>query len=272
MRRVLTVAAMPKQNAYAAIIEEIFLSNFEKGMTRVDFERPDIAAAAERRGVPAPSNVGDVVYSARYRRTLPESIQATATEGHEWIIRGAGRGRYCFVLTRPIRLAPNEQMAFTKVPDATPGVVAMYALGDEQALLARVRYNRLIDIFLGITCYSLQNHLRTTVPDIGQVETDELYVGVDARGCQYVIPVQAKGGSDTLNIVQIEQDMALCESRFPALVCRPVAAQFTRDDVIALFAFEKIEDEVKVSTERHYKLVDPSELTDEDLVVYRRRT
>ena len=148
-------------------------------------------------------------------------------------------------------------------------------LETSRPLLARVRYNRLIDIFLGITCYSLQNHLRTSVPDIGQVETDELYVGVDARGCQYVIPVQAKGGSDTLNIVQIEQDMALCESRFPELVCRPVAAQFTRDDVIALFAFEKIEDEVKVSTvstERHYKLVDPSDLTDEDLAAYRRRT
>ena len=40
-------------------------------------------------------------------------------------------------------------MAFTKVPDATPGVVSLYALGDEQALLARVRYNRLIDIFIG---------------------------------------------------------------------------------------------------------------------------
>ena len=262
---------MTKSSAYTAIIEEIFFSKFEKGMTQVDFERPDIAAAAKRRGVSVPSNVGDVVYSARYRGTFPESIQSTATEGYEWIIPGAGRGRYSFVLTRPVRLAPNEQMAFTKVPDATPGVVAMYALGDEQALLARVRYNRLIDTFLGITCYSLQNHLRTSVPDIGQVETDELYVGVDARGCQYVIPVQAKGGSDTLNIVQIAQDMALCDSRFPELVCRPVAAQFTRDDVIALFAFEKIEDEVKVSSERHYRLVDPSELTDEDLVSYRQR-
>lgn len=262
---------MSKSNAYAAIIEEIFPSRYASGMTQVDFERSDIAAAAQRRGLPAPSNVGDVVYSARYRRTLPVSIQATATTGHEWIIRGTGRGRYCFVLTRPIRLAPNEQMAFTKVPDATPGVVAMYALGDEQALLARVRYNRLIDIFMGITCYSLQNHLRTSVPDIGQVETDELYVGIDSRGCQYVIPVQAKGGSDTLNIVQIEQDTALCESRFPELVCRPVAAQFTRDDVIALFAFEKMEGEVRVSTERHYKLVDPNDLTDEDLTAYRRR-
>ena len=90
----------------------------------------------------------------------------------------------------------------------------MYALGDEQALLSRVRYNRLIDIFTGITCYSLQNHLRSAVKSIGQVETDELYVGVDTKGCQYIIPVQAKGGKDELNIVQIEQDVALCESKF----------------------------------------------------------
>ena len=56
-----------------------------------------------------------------------------------------------------------------KVPDATPGIVAQYALSDEQALLARVRYNRLIDIFTGVTCYSLQNHLRTTVIEMGQI-------------------------------------------------------------------------------------------------------
>ena len=90
---------MSKSNAYAAIIEEIFVSKFRKGMTRVDFERPEIAAAAKRRGVPLPSNVGDVVYSARYRRTLPQSIQATAAAGFEWIIRGSGRG--------PVLLCPD---------------------------------------------------------------------------------------------------------------------------------------------------------------------
>ena len=31
---------MSKPNVYAAIIEEIFKSKFNKGMTRVDFERP----------------------------------------------------------------------------------------------------------------------------------------------------------------------------------------------------------------------------------------
>ena len=263
---------MAKSNVYAAILEEIFVSKFKTGTTQVDFERSDITAAAKRLRLPRPSNVGDVVYSARYRGNLPEAVQSTATAGREWIIRGAGSGRYSFVLTRPIRLAPNEQMGATKVPDATPGVVAMHALNDEQALLAIVRYNRLIDIFTGVTCYSLQNHLRTAVSGIGQVETDELYVGVDTKGCQYVIPVQAKGGRDALNIVQIEQDMALCESKFPDLVCRPVAAQFTQDDVIALFAFEKIDGEVKILMERHYKLVDADEVKPEDLAAYRQRT
>lgn len=260
------------ESRYTAIIQEVFTSRFKTGMGEVDFERSDLTVAADRLGVQRPKNVGDILYSSRYRRKLPESIQATAPEGYEWIIRGRGQSRYKFVLVRPIPLVPNEQMGATKVPDATPGVVAMYALGDEQALLARVRYNRLVDIFTGITCYSLQNHLRTAVPDIGQVETDELYVGVDRKGRQYVLPVQAKGGRDELNIVQIEQDTALCELRFPDLICLPVAAQFMRDKVIALFSFERIDGDVKVLSERHYKLVEPNELTAEDLAAYRRRT
>ena len=240
-------------------------------MTQVEFERSDLTAASERLGIPSPKNLGDVLYSLRYRQKLPASVRATAGEGYEWIIRGTGDGRYSFDLVVPTPLVPNENMGATKVPDATPGVVAMYALGDEQALLARVRYNRLVDIFTGITCYSLQNHLRTKVPDLGQVETDELYVGIDTKGRQYVVPVQAKGGSDELNVVQIEQDMALCESKFPDLICLPVAAQFMSDGEIALFSFERTDGKVKIQTERHYKLVEPNELTAEDLATYRRR-
>ena len=123
----------------------------------------------------------------------------------------------------------------------------MYAFSDEQALLARVRYNRLIDVFLGIACYSLQNHFRTTVAGMGQVETDEIYVGVDKSGAHYVVPVQAKGGSDRLNRVQIEQDIAVCAEKLPTLICRPVSAQFMADELIALFEFEQHGDDVRIS-------------------------
>jgi hypothetical protein len=162
-------------------------------------------------------------------------------------------------------------MCETKVPDSTPGIVARYALSDEQGLLARLRYNRLIDIFTGVTCYSLQNHLRTTVPTMGQVETDELYVGVDRRGAHYVFPVQAKGSQDRLSIVQIEQDYALCIYKFPSLICRPIAAQFMEGDLIALFAFEQDEKGLVISCEKHYRLVPPEEVTGTDLEAYQAR-
>ena len=88
----------------------------------------------------------------------------------------------------------------------------------------------------------------------------------------YVFPIQAKGGTDRLNVVQIEQDFAVCAAKFPLLVCRPIAAQFMDEGVIALFEFEQSEKGVGISSEKHYKLVPPKEVTDEDLRTYSGRT
>ena len=263
---------MAKQHIYTSIIETIFHSRFKPGLREVEFEREDIAKYGKKLRISLPKNFGDLVYSFRYRKALPASIQKLTPKGYAWIIRAAGRSKYQFVLVPERPLVPNEQMTTTKVPDSTPGVVAKYAFNDEQALLARVRYNRLVDIFTGVTCYSLQNHLRTTVRDLGQVETDELYVGVDKKGAHYVFPVQAKGGTDRLSIVQIEQDFAICSDKFPLLICRAIGAQFMHDDVIALFEFENGKDGIGISSEKHYKLVPPEEVSEADLETYRNRT
>ena len=140
-----------------------------------------------------------------------------------------------------------------------------YAKNDEQALLAKVRYNRLIDIFLRVTAYSLQNHLRTTVIDVGQVEIDELYVGVRNTGQQFIIPVQAKGGNDRLAVVQAEQDFGYCRNNYPDLTPRLVAVQFMREDVIAMFELVFQGDELKKADERQYQLVRGNEISGDDL-------
>jgi len=111
--------------------------------------------------------------------------------------------------------------------------------------LAIIRYNRLIDIFLGITTFSLQNHLRTTVKGVGQIEIDELYIGLDKHGCHYVIPVQAKGGNDQIGFVQIDQDIKFASQKFPDLRCRAIAAQFLSDDTVVLFELVVKEDELR---------------------------
>jgi hypothetical protein len=252
---------------YEQVIKHVFNGRYSKGASSVDFTRAEVEDAAKKLGLD-PKNVGDVIYSYRYRRDLPAEIAERARKGEVWIIRGTGAAKYRFdsVGIDYAYIKPRSGLAETKIPDATPGAIAMYALDDEQALLARVRYNRLIDIFLGVASYSLQSHLRTQVGDIGQVETDEVYVGIDRQGAHYVFPVQAKGGDDRHSIVQIEQDIAMCKAKFPSCICRPIAAQFIGREKIALFTFEEGRNgEAKILNERHYMLVEPNQISKEDL-------
>ncbi len=255
--------------AYKAMIERIFLERYRKGQTSFEFDRDDIPAAAEALGLARPKNVGDVIYSLRYRTAMPASILATQPKGKEWIIEGIGRARYKFVLVPLNRVIPRTDMAAILVPDSTPEIIRAYPLDDEQALLAIVRYNRLIDIFLGLTTYSLQNHLRTTVRGIGQIEIDELYLGLDRHGCHYAIPVQAKGGTDQISVVQTKQDIAWCQQRFPGVRSRAISAQFMNDEKIAMFELTVQDEQVVVVDEKHYKLTAASQLDRDVLINYR---
>ncbi len=159
-------------------------------------------------------------------------------------------------------------MASVKIPDSTPEIISAYALNDEQALLAKVRYNRLIDIFLSITAFSLQNHLRTFVKEWGQVEVDEIYVAIDRQGRQYIIPVQAKSGKDRHAIVQTRQDILMCKEKFPRLICRAVSAQFMSNNSIAMFELGLEDGKVVIQQERHYRLCPATEILPEDLARY----
>ena len=197
------MAQRERENRYSRIIERIFFKYFKARITEIPFKRSDIEEAAAELKIQLPKNLGDVIYSFRYRTELPSRIRKKAPKGQEWIIRPDGRSKYKFVAVKSSTIIPSEMLAETKIPDSTPGIIEKYALNDEQALLAKLRYNRLVDIFTGVTCYSLQSHLRTSVSGIGQVETDEIYIGIDKKGSHYIFPVQAKGGSDRVGIVQI---------------------------------------------------------------------
>jgi hypothetical protein len=255
---------------YSRILAALFAEKHQPGSTEITFQRDEFNRIAAAFDVVLPKNLGDVVYSFRYRKSLPDSIRQTAPEGYEWVIRPAGRAQYRLVLAPLLRINPTPGMVETKLLDATPGIIARYALTDEQALLARLRYNRLIDIFTGLTCYSLQNHLRTTVPNMGQVETDEVYIGVNRQGAHYVLPVQAKSRRDRIGPIQIEQDVGMCRTKFPGLVCRPLAAQLMEDNVIALFEFVDTPDGVRLRIEQHYRLVLREALSDNELAHYRQ--
>lgn len=263
------MAKSAKQNRYSALLESIFFDHYDGDGNPFVFERSELEAKSVELGIKLPKNIGDIIYSFRYRSELPQKILATQPKGREWIIEGAGSAKYRFKLVSATRIVPSANFIKIRIPDATPEIIRSYALDDEQALLAIIRYNRLIDTFLGLTTYSLQNHLRTTVKEIGQIEIDELYVGLDKHGCHFVIPVQAKGGTDQIGIVQTTQDIAFVAQKYPELRCRAISAQFLPDHSVAMFELAVQDDQVLIVDEKHYELVPAKSLDRGQIKTYR---
>jgi len=65
------------------MIEEVFLAGCSENASSIEFSRDELEKAAERLSIALPKNLGDIIYSFRYRTALPERIRATAPEGKE---------------------------------------------------------------------------------------------------------------------------------------------------------------------------------------------
>ena len=251
------------QRKYDALIRKLFFDNFDESRRTSRFRRADIQPTAAEVGVHPPQDQEDLAYYYRHRASLPDDIDALLETGEEWLIAGVGE-YYEFRVVNAVSIEPRVGRYRIKIPDATPEIIAQHALSDEQTLLARVRVNRLIDIFTGLTAYSLQNHFRTTVGG-NQLEIDEFYVGIAKTGAQHVIPVEARSKGEKPGRLQLTRDAAFCAERFPGLRCRPVAVQALPDDGIAMFELFVQGDEISVVDERHYQLVLAKEIRAEDL-------
>ena len=254
-----------RNSKYSIILKSIFSEKYTEEMKEVAFSRTDISIHAKKLNIQVPKNIGDVVYSFRYRAKLPDVISKTAPSGKEWIIIGSGSAKYKFKLCNKSNIYPNPNMETIPIPDNTPEAILMYQLSDEQSLLCKIRYNRLLDVFLGIVTYSMQNHLRTQVKDVGQIEIDEIYIGVNKKGQHFIIPVEAKIGKDKIGVVQLMQDIEYCTQNFPNLICIPIAVHKMDDDSICIFKLKLDDEGAKVCEEKHYQLLHSSAIDLNDI-------
>ncbi len=90
-----------KANRYQSLIARIFGNHYRAGRTSFEFEREEIERVASKLRIRLPKNLGDVIYSFRYRVALPTEIAETQPNGFEWLIEPAGRAKYRFSLEHP---------------------------------------------------------------------------------------------------------------------------------------------------------------------------
>ncbi|HEX9222557.1 MAG TPA: hypothetical protein VF860_04430 [Candidatus Acidoferrales bacterium] len=251
------------------VIKIVFRKRYRKGARQVPFTMDDIrlavAQVSKKHSGYKENNIADIRYQySSGRSSLPKPIDRLGP----WMIVGRGKARYAFTkLTESPIVKIQTDLYAISLPDATPEIVLEYAGGDEQGTLAKIRYNRMLDIFLGITCYHLQNHLRTSIKGKGQVEIDDLYVGLNSGGKQFVVPIEAKSAKDHLSKTQIMQGIDFARDRYPDLILKPVSIQETDDGSLVLIEFTSGShpDEIKVVEMRRYKLVPMSEVPLQEL-------
>ncbi len=240
---------------YDRIITTLFSSKYKEGLAEIDFTKDELVAVARKLKITL-RNAPDVVYTYRSRSNLPQSI----LDKGNWFIKPKGKGRFSFLKSRRKPFVDiQEGLLAIEIPNALPEIVEKHASADEQALLSSIRYNRLVDIFTEITCFHLQSHIRTTIEGEGQIEIDDLYVGIDSEGTEYILPLEAKSPDDRdkLGWIQVSNMVKFAHQHFPKLKCRPIAAKPAGHDKIYLIEFDNNLNSEKVSIvqERFYKLI-----------------
>lgn len=247
--------------------DRIWRTIFEEARARGPNAEGDFEfdTADQRRAQQAAGNTGntyDLKYNLKGRGELPAEIQAEAPEGLTWQIHTIRKGRYAFRLTPAgqDRIEPDADLPVVEIPNALPLLVETYARRDEQALLARIRYNNLVGLFLGLSVYSVQSHLKTSIKATGvPTEIDEVYVGVNVEGEQFAICVEAKskGPKETISASQILGIFAAARHQFGDIEIVSVAAKDLGDDTIAMLRLDvdPAEGTVRKTLERHYKIV-----------------
>ena len=206
-------------------------------------------------------NPYDLKYNQKGRGELPVEIRSTAPAGMEWRVIATKKGEYAFTL-RPEgqdRIDIDVSLPAIPVLDAIPSIVELYARKDEQALLARIRYNNLVGVFLEISAHSLQSHWKTAAAVTGiPTEIDEVYVGFDRDGRHFIVCLEAKskGSREALSAEQVLSAHMAARRAFPKSLIVSVGAKAIDDHTLVLIRFEVDEEtgDVRKDLERRYRL------------------
>ncbi len=224
---------------YQRAIERAFFDHYQVGLDHFEFTKTEMDEILREVGEPA-KNLPDIIYTYRSRRPLPDRILA---KGY-WAIEAVRRGEYAFIkLNSPPQFSPNlMQYGSIDIYNAIPELVEQYLRNDEQSLLTQILYNRLIDIFTGLTCFLIQNHYRSTIDSRAgrtEVEVDALYVGVDSQGQLHAIPIEAKsaGENEQFGKIQVSNMVKLARQNFPDIGRRVVAVKALSDGTIGIIEF-----------------------------------
>lgn len=225
---------------YVPILLDIFHRKYQEGDFVVRFTLDEVRESAMRLGIISDlRNAPDLVYRMKSRTKLPPEI---SDKGFR-ILKTVERGVYQLeqAISTIVELPEGEIIC---IEDKTPIPVRRLLNEDlsgidEQGLLTIVNYCDLLSLFTGLKIYRLKSHARKSVSKIGQVEVDEIDVGVtySALDLPIIFPIEAKAAPDPLNWAQIANQVNFANEHFSNFIVRPIGIKVDWKSIIYIIEF-----------------------------------
>lgn len=109
-----------KAGQYVPIIAHVFRKYWSKGSEEFEFHRDELVEAAQALRVARPDNLGDVIYSFRYRRELPAEILQTAPRAKPGSLKGRDRAAIAFALSNSVEIRSDRAATSPQQRSRTP--------------------------------------------------------------------------------------------------------------------------------------------------------
>ncbi|MBL9104047.1 MAG: hypothetical protein JNL82_24090 [Myxococcales bacterium] len=225
------------------ILLAIYRLKYQEGASTIDFSLDDVRMVAADLGI-VTRNPGDVIYRMRSRTLLPAPIRDNGFN----ILRQIGRGHYRFERAVSTLMEIADETIIDTI-DTTPLPVRrllpeLLAEIDEQGLLSVVDYCKLLSHFTGLQVFRLRSHVRKSVAGVGQVEVDEVDVGVALRDddAPIIFPIEAKAALDPVNRVQIANQVIFALQHFPGHEVRPIVVKVDHASLLHMAEFNAATD------------------------------
>jgi len=243
---------------YVPILVDIFQRKYQDGDEIVEFTLDEVRETAERLDIKI-RNPSDLIYRMKSRTKLPSEM---LDKGFK-IIKIVKKGVYQFQLGESTIVDLTRENVF-QIQDTTPVAVRRFLEEklseiDEQGLLTIIHYCDLLSHFTGLKIYRLKSHVRKSIVNIGQVEVDEVDIGIglDSLETPIIFPIEAKSASDPLNWTQIANQVNFSKQLFLNYVIRPIGIKVDYDSLLHIIEFtpEMEANKIKIKNSATYNLI-----------------
>ena len=239
-----------------ALVEQLFHQGYREGVQRIPFYTKDLGALSQPLGGASIEEIESILEGFENKSNrLPASIRRTQPAGAKWFVCKITEETFEFRLLPIIDTTPRSGLGTTDILDATPNIVTDNIVSTRHLLSVTIRYNRLVDSFLGIDTHLFKSYSGTSTEDTSDPKIDDLYLGTDEAGKDYAVPVLVETANQKIHRQQIDSSFALCRKILPNLACVAVVARFFGNSNIALLKFKQQDGTAVISEERHYRLM-----------------